>query len=62
MVEGKLDILKKYQGEYHEDNQGDSLLHYFQLHQAKRAAVFCKANSVGGYLETVFKKSKSPAK
>ena len=45
----------------HKNNQGDDLLDHLELHQAERAAIVAKPNTVGWHLKAVLKQSQEPA-
>ena len=52
---------EEYQGEDHEDGDGDHFLDYLQLDQGERAAKILEAYPVGWNHKTIFEKCDSPA-
>lgn len=51
---------EKYYGEECKDNQGDSFLYYFELHQRECASVADETYAVGRYHKAVFCQSYAP--
>lgn len=60
MVPVQLLPLEENIGNDTEDDQRDYLLDHLELHQGERTAIVDKANTIGRYLTTIFKKSNSP--
>ena len=60
MIPAQVKVLKSYQREDAEGDEGDNLLSHLQLNERERAAVALKSYTVGGDLESVLQQRHAP--